>query len=138
MLRAIGVGIEHAAVSVPEASQQIGLRMAYMLGPLFLTLDAVIVARQAYGRDAGITALAVVVFAFTMQPPCPPLATGGRDERPRKGAVGITAFYVFGLIVLAVIFGISTHMNHEFLPQNEFKLDTGSASGLHYQQAVCT
>jgi F-type H+-transporting ATPase subunit a len=36
---------------------------------------------------------------------------------------GITAFYVFGLIVLAVIFGISTHMNHEFLPQNEFKLD---------------
>jgi len=35
---------------------------------------------------------------------------------------GITAFYVFGLIVLAVIFGISTHMNHEFLPQNEFKL----------------
>jgi F-type H+-transporting ATPase subunit a len=35
---------------------------------------------------------------------------------------GITAFYVFGLITLAVIFGISTHMNHEFLPQNEFKL----------------
>ncbi|MGZ4328128.1 MAG: F0F1 ATP synthase subunit A [Solirubrobacteraceae bacterium] len=35
---------------------------------------------------------------------------------------GITAFYVFGLIALAVIFGISTHMNHEFLPQNEFKL----------------
>jgi F-type H+-transporting ATPase subunit a len=35
---------------------------------------------------------------------------------------GITAFYVLGLIVLAVIFGISTHMNHAFLPQNEFKL----------------
>jgi F-type H+-transporting ATPase subunit a len=35
---------------------------------------------------------------------------------------GITAFYVLGLIALVVIFGISTHMNHEFLPQNEFKL----------------
>jgi hypothetical protein len=67
VLRAIGVGIEHAAVSVPEASQQIGLRLAYMLGRLFLLALAVIVARQAYGRDAGITALAVVVFAFTVQ-----------------------------------------------------------------------
>ena len=38
-----------------------------MLGRLFLLALAVIVARQAYGRDAGITALAVVVFAFTVQ-----------------------------------------------------------------------
>ena len=67
VLRAIGVGIEHAAVSVPETSQQIGLRLAYMLGRLFLLALAVIVARQAYGRDAGIAALAVVVFAFTVQ-----------------------------------------------------------------------
>ena len=67
VLRAIGVGIEHAAVAVPEASRQIGLRLAYMLGRLFLLALAVIVARQAFGRDAGITALAVVVFAFTVQ-----------------------------------------------------------------------
>jgi ABC-type methionine transport system permease subunit len=38
-----------------------------MLGRLFLLALAVIVARQAFGRDAGITALAVVVFAFTAQ-----------------------------------------------------------------------
>jgi hypothetical protein len=38
-----------------------------MLGRLFLLALAVILARQAYGRDAGITALAVVVFAFTVQ-----------------------------------------------------------------------
>jgi F-type H+-transporting ATPase subunit a len=43
---------------------------------------------------------------------------------------GITAFYVLGLIVLAVIFGISTHMNHEFLPQNEFKLENWVSLGV--------
>jgi F-type H+-transporting ATPase subunit a len=35
---------------------------------------------------------------------------------------GIAGFYVFGLILLAVIFGISTHTNNAFQPQNEFKL----------------
>jgi hypothetical protein len=67
VLRAVGVGIEHAATTVPGASQQIGLRLGYMLARLFLLAGAVIVARQAFGRDAGITALAVVVFAFTVQ-----------------------------------------------------------------------
>ncbi|MGN6166911.1 MAG: hypothetical protein ACTHQQ_01895 [Solirubrobacteraceae bacterium] len=67
VLRAIGVGVEHAASSASEATQQVGLRLAYMLGRLFLLAIAVIVARQAFGRDAGITALAVVVFAFTVQ-----------------------------------------------------------------------
>lgn len=67
VLRLIGVGVEHAATTVPEASRQIGLRLGYMLARLFLLAGAVIVARQAFGRDAGITALAVVVFAFTVQ-----------------------------------------------------------------------
>ena len=67
VLRAVGVGIEHAAASTSQAPQQIGLRLGYMLGRLFLLALAVIVARQAFGRDAGITALAVVVFAFTVQ-----------------------------------------------------------------------
>jgi F-type H+-transporting ATPase subunit a len=35
---------------------------------------------------------------------------------------GIFAFYVGGLILLILIFGVSTHTNHEFQPQNEFKL----------------
>jgi hypothetical protein len=67
LLRAIGIGVEYAAASTSEASQQVGLRLAYMLGRLFLLAIAVIVARQAFGRDAGITALAVIVFAFTVQ-----------------------------------------------------------------------
>jgi F-type H+-transporting ATPase subunit a len=35
---------------------------------------------------------------------------------------GIAGFYVLGLILLAVIFGVSTHTNNAFQPQNEFKL----------------
>lgn len=64
-LRAIGVGVERAARSVPP-NQMIGVRMAYMLGRLFLLALAVIVARQSGSRDDGLTALVVIVFAFTL------------------------------------------------------------------------
>ena len=40
----------------------------------------------------------------------------------RKVLWGIAGFYILGLILLAVIFGPTTHKNNEFQPQNEFKL----------------
>jgi F-type H+-transporting ATPase subunit a len=40
----------------------------------------------------------------------------------RKILLSLAGFYVGGLIVLMVIFGITTHKNSEFQPQNEFKL----------------
>jgi F-type H+-transporting ATPase subunit a len=40
----------------------------------------------------------------------------------RKALWGIAGFYIVGLILLAVIFGPTTHKNNEFQPQNEFKL----------------
>ena len=40
----------------------------------------------------------------------------------RKILWGIFGFYVFGLILLMVIYGITTHKNNAFQPQNEFKL----------------
>jgi F-type H+-transporting ATPase subunit a len=40
----------------------------------------------------------------------------------RKVLYAIGAFYLLGLVLLAVIFGITTHKNNEFQPQNEFKL----------------
>ncbi len=40
----------------------------------------------------------------------------------RKVLWGLFAFYAVGLILLMVIFGITTHKNNEFQPQNEFKL----------------
>ena len=41
--------------------------MGYMLGRLFLLALAVILVRKSDGQDAGLTALAVIVVAFTVQ-----------------------------------------------------------------------
>jgi hypothetical protein len=65
-LRAVGVGVERAAERM-SASSQISLRLAYMLGRLFSLAIVVILVRQGYGKDAGLTALLVIVFAFTIQ-----------------------------------------------------------------------
>jgi F-type H+-transporting ATPase subunit a len=40
----------------------------------------------------------------------------------RKILLAIAGFYIFGFILLILIFGITTHKNNEFQPQNEFKL----------------
>jgi F-type H+-transporting ATPase subunit a len=40
----------------------------------------------------------------------------------RKILLGIAGFYVFGIVVLAVIFGVTQHKNSSFQIQNEFKL----------------
>lgn len=42
----------------------------------------------------------------------------------RKILLGIGAFYVLGLVLLAVLFGVHRHNNTAFQPQNEFKLVT--------------
>jgi hypothetical protein len=66
-LRVIGVGIERAAGTTTVMNRQIGLRLGYMLGRLFALAIAVILVRKSDGQDAGLTCLAVVVFAFTIQ-----------------------------------------------------------------------
>jgi hypothetical protein len=66
VLRAVGELIERRAAGSP-ANVQIGLRLGYMLSRLFLLAIAVIVARSSSGKDAGLTALVVIVFAFTVQ-----------------------------------------------------------------------
>lgn len=40
----------------------------------------------------------------------------------RKVLLAILGFYILGLVLLAVIFGLSGHKNNEFQIQNEFKL----------------
>jgi hypothetical protein len=66
VLRAIGVGVERAATAV-EISSVIAIRLGYMLGRLFLLAMAVILVRKSDGQNAGLAALVVVVFAFTVQ-----------------------------------------------------------------------
>jgi hypothetical protein len=66
-LRAIGVAVDRAAATTANASTQITMRMLYMLGRLFTLALTVILVRLGAGKDAGLTALVVIVFAYTVQ-----------------------------------------------------------------------
>ncbi len=77
VLRAVGVALERS-LGTAEPKTQISVRMGYMLGRLFLLALAVILARRADGQDGGLTALAVIVVAFTVQ-----MATSALN-RPRS------------------------------------------------------
>ncbi|HEY2771908.1 MAG TPA: hypothetical protein VGI87_15135 [Solirubrobacteraceae bacterium] len=65
-LRAIGVAVERVARS-GDPRREVGLRLGFMLGRLFALALVVILVRKAGSRDDGLTALIVVVFAFTIQ-----------------------------------------------------------------------
>jgi hypothetical protein len=67
VLRAAGVAIDRVIPSLRDPRSEITLRLAYLLGRLFLSAIAVIVVRNGAGRDDGLTALLVIVFAFTTQ-----------------------------------------------------------------------
>jgi len=78
VLRAIGLPVERLAGETGEPGRQIGIRLGYMLGRLFVLALAVVLVRKGSGQDAGLTALVVIVFAFTVQ-----LATSA-ITRPRR------------------------------------------------------
>lgn len=78
LLRAVGIAVERTASTSSDARIQITVRLGYMLGRIFLLALAVILARRSGGRGDGLTALAVIVFAFTVQ-----LATSAAN-RPRS------------------------------------------------------
>jgi len=67
VLRAVGVVMERAVGGVGDPRQETTIRLAYLMGRLFLLAIAVILVRNGSGRDAGLTALLVIVFAFTLQ-----------------------------------------------------------------------
>ena len=48
----------------------------------------------------------------------------------RKVLLGIAAFYVLGLVLLAVVFGVTQHKNDAYQIQNEFKLINWVSLGL--------
>ena len=66
-LRAVGVGVERAAGAARDQRTEISLRLGYMLGRLFALALVIVLVRQDVGRDAGLTALLVIVGAFTIQ-----------------------------------------------------------------------
>lgn len=67
VLRAVGVLVDRLIAAIDDPRQEVTLRLAYLLGRLFMLAIAVIVVRNASGRQDGLTALLVIVFAFTTQ-----------------------------------------------------------------------
>lgn len=65
ILRAVAVLVERQAQAM-SVQQGIGLRLGFLLSRLFLLAIAVILVRKADGRDSGLTALLVIVFAYTL------------------------------------------------------------------------
>ena len=66
-LRAAGVAVEQGAAATGNPSRAIGIRLGYMLGRLFALALTVVLLRRDAGRDAGLVAVLVIVFAFTIQ-----------------------------------------------------------------------
>jgi len=66
-LRAAGEVLERNQALHADARTDVSVRLVYMLLRLFLLAIAVIIARSQLGRDAGLTALVVIVVAFTVQ-----------------------------------------------------------------------
>ena len=66
LLRAIGVAVEHYA-RAGDARKQMSARLGYMLGRLFVLAMTVVLVRKGSGKDDGLAALIVFVFAFTVQ-----------------------------------------------------------------------
>ncbi|MGI8713605.1 MAG: hypothetical protein ACR2NR_10560 [Solirubrobacteraceae bacterium] len=85
-LRALGVAVDRYASSAREANRQIGVRMGYMLGRLFTLAIVVILVRKSDGQGAGLAALAVIVFAFTVQLVTSAFTRPRRTTAPRPPA----------------------------------------------------
>lgn len=66
-LRIVGVSVDRLASAGADARREISLRLAYLIGRIFLLALAVILVRREAGRDPALTALLVIVFAFTVQ-----------------------------------------------------------------------
>jgi hypothetical protein len=67
LLRAVGVAVDRYAGVGGHASREVAIRLGYLLGRLFALALTIILVRKGAGKDDGLTALVVIVFAFTMQ-----------------------------------------------------------------------
>ena len=67
VLRAVGLLIDRAALAISPSRAEIGLRLAYLMGRLFALAAIVVLLRHGDGRSAALTALFVMLVAFTIE-----------------------------------------------------------------------
>lgn len=67
LLRAVGVAVERRAASIGNVSQELTVRLVFVMGRVFLLALAIVLVRRQAGKDDGLTTLLVILFAFTIQ-----------------------------------------------------------------------
>ena len=67
VLRAIGLLVDRAGLAISPSRAEIGLRLAYLMGRLFALAAVVVLLRHGDGRSAALTALFVMLVAFTIE-----------------------------------------------------------------------
>jgi hypothetical protein len=66
VLRVVGVAMDRFLAANADARREISLRLAYLIARVFLLALAIILVRKSDGKDAALTSLGVIVFAFTV------------------------------------------------------------------------
>ena len=66
VMRVIGIAMERYASTLGDARRELTLRLVFTMTRIFVLAITVILIRKNSGQDAGLTALAVVVVAFTL------------------------------------------------------------------------
>jgi hypothetical protein len=65
-LRAVGLGVDRAVAAIPEMGRKVTLQLTFLLTRLVLLALTVIFVRKGSGQGAGLAALSVIVFAYTV------------------------------------------------------------------------
>ena len=110
-----------------------------MMARVWIVVLAVVAARVAGDREDGIMAAAIALAAFTVYLAMTlVIRSAGEERRPpmmsrlttkQKVFLGL-GLYILGVIVIVAADRLEPRRQHEFQPQNEFKLDTWVNLGL--------
>jgi hypothetical protein len=65
-LRAVEVFVDRRAKASGAIATELSVRLVYVLGRVVLLAVAIILVRRGAGKDAGLTTLLVIAFAFTV------------------------------------------------------------------------
>jgi hypothetical protein len=67
VIRALGLALDSTTAVDAGRNEQVAPMLGYRLARIILLAGATIAVREAVDKDAGITALAVIAAAFTIQ-----------------------------------------------------------------------
>jgi hypothetical protein len=66
LVRAAGVAVDRYVATAEVRNTALTLKLVYMIARIFVLALTVVLVRNGAGRDDGLTALLVIVFAFTI------------------------------------------------------------------------